>query len=214
MSLFFVVFLTGWSVGTLTLLRTCRTAFRAGRWGSGVLTSLFAIPFVVAWFVVAFVALTMSSIWSLLVFGGSAGLVILFRHLLKAPTKAGQIIIDHLKGFQHYLGVAEADRLELQNPPERTPALFEQFLPYALALDVEQRWAEQFTEILASTDYQPGWYSGGNFHALGATAFASSLGSGFSSAIASASTAPGSSSGSGGGGSSGGGGGGGGGGGW
>ncbi len=76
-----------------------------------------------------------------------------------------------------------------------------------LALGVEQRWSEQFTEVLAAAKHEPDWYASDNFHALGATAFASSLGSGFSSAIASASTAPGSTSGSGGGGSGGGGGG-------
>jgi uncharacterized membrane protein len=168
----------------------------------------------VVWFSIAFIVFETASSWMLLVLGVTVPFAVVFKHLLKAPTRRGRAIIDHLEGFRHYLGVAEADRLELENPPERTPALFEQFLPYALALDVEQRWAEQFTDVFARVDYEPGWYAGDNFHALGTTAFASSLGAGFSSAIASASTAPGSTSGSGGRGSSGGGGGGGGGGGW
>ena len=101
----------------------------------------------------------------------------------------------------------------------KTPELFEKYLPYALALDVEQEWAEQFADVLAQAGqkgatYSPAWYSGSNWSTLGATGFASSLGSSFSGAISSSSTAPGSSSGGGGGGSSGGGGGGGGGGGW
>ena len=37
--------------------------------------------------------------------------------------------------------------------PERTPELFEKFLPYALALGVEQKWSEQFsTELAAAVD--------------------------------------------------------------
>jgi uncharacterized membrane protein len=118
-----------------------------------------------------------------------------------------------------YLGVAEKDRLYSVKEPERTPELFESFLPYALALNVENQWAERFSDILASiekdsTAYKPGWYSGATWSTLGAAGFASSLSGSLSSTISSSSTAPGSSSGGGGGGSSGGGGGGGGGGGW
>ena len=118
-----------------------------------------------------------------------------------------------------YLGTAEQELLEAAHPPARTPELFEKFLPYALALGVENAWAEKFQDVLARAalekgGYRPGWYRGGAWGAMGASAFAASLGSSFSSALSSASTPPGSRSGSGGGGSSGGGGGGGGGGGW
>lgn len=92
-------------------------------------------------------------------------------------------------------------RLNLLNPPEQTPELFERFLPYALALDVEQAWAEKFSAVLARAGeegrpYQPAWYSGSSWSSAGA----------FASSLSSSSTAPGSSSGGGGGGSSGGGG--------
>ena len=146
----------------------------------------------------------------------------LFYHLLKAPTLLGRRMMDQIAGFADYLSVAEKDRMNFHNPPERTPELFERFLPYALALGVEQAWSEQFSDVLAragqaegnrSGHYSPRWYSGRSFDGNFGN-FASDLGSGFSGAIAAASTAPGSSSGSGGGGSSGGGGGGGGGGGW
>ena len=144
---------------------------------------------------------------------------ILFYNLLKARTFTGRRVMDKIEGFKMYLATAEKDRLNVINPPEKTPELFEKYLPYALALDVEQAWAEQFSDVLqrasvAGEQYHPGWYSGSGWSNLGVTGFASSLSSSFSSAISSASTAPGSSSGGGGGGSSGGGGGGGGGGGW
>ena len=115
-----------------------------------------------------------------------------------------------------YLSVAEKDEMELRNPPEKTPELFEEYLPFALALGVEQAWSERFANVFASLEsrnqrYQPDWYSG-DFQPARMGRFASSIGQSFSTAIASASTPPGSSSG--GGGFSGGGGGGGGGGGW
>ena len=81
----------------------------------------------------------------------------LFYHLLKAPTLSGRKIMDQIEGFKLYLSVAEKDRLNLLNPPEKTPALFEKYLPYALALDVENAWSEQFAEVLAraGTESQP-----------------------------------------------------------
>ena len=125
--------------------------------------------------------------------------------------------MDQVEGFKMYLAVAEKDRLNYVNPPLKTPELFEKYLPYALALDVEQAWAEQFSDILKEAaqgqeGYSPRWYSGTSWSTLGAGGFSTGLGSSFSSAISSSSVAPG--SGGGGGGSSGGGGGGGGGGGW
>jgi uncharacterized membrane protein len=142
----------------------------------------------------------------------------LFFWLLKTPTRAGRKFLDKIEGFRMYLSTAERHRLNRLNPPEQTPELFERYLPYALALDVDQEWAEQFSEVLAKAaaqggDYHPVWYHGTGWNRSRPGAFTSALGSSLSSAISSSSTAPGSSSGFGGG-SSGGGGGGGGGGGW
>jgi uncharacterized membrane protein len=139
--------------------------------------------------------------------------------LLKAPTRAGRQLLDQIDGFRQYLEVAEKDEMNFRNPPEKTPQLFEQLLPYALALDVEQQWTERFAGVFAqlrdgAERYQPTWYHGSHWDASRPTGFADALGSSLGSAVAASSTAPGSSSGSGGGGSSGGGGGGGGGGGW
>lgn len=139
-----------------------------------------------------------------------------FGRLLKAPTIAGRAVMDHIEGFRLYLDVAEGDELKLIDEPPLTTELFERYLPAALALEVEQHWAERFSEVFATqaATHSPNWYRGDSWSTRDVARFSSGLGSSFSSAIASASTAPGSSSGGGGGGSSGGGGGGGGGGGW
>jgi uncharacterized membrane protein YgcG len=138
---------------------------------------------------------------------------------IAAPTKEGRAVLDRIAGFKQYLSVTERERLDRMHPPEEdTPKLFERYLPYAIALGVENRWAERFAGVLAAAaaSGQTGmaWYSGSNSPWADPTGFADSIGSSLTSTISSASTAPGSSSGSGGGGSSGGGGGGGGGGGW
>ena len=151
----------------------------------------------------------------------AAGLVSngVFGWLLKAPTVAGRAAMDHIEGFKMYLDVAEGEDLKriTAPPPRMTPQLYESYLPAALALGVEQRWAQKFARVLdiEAPNYSPAWYAGsGAFNAASIGSFSSQLGTSLTSAISSASVAPGSSSGGGGGGSSGGGGGGGGGGGW
>jgi uncharacterized membrane protein YgcG len=137
---------------------------------------------------------------------------------LKAPSREGQHVRDQISGFREYLGVAEEDRLNALHPPKKTPELFEKFLPYAIALDVENEWGKKFAGVLAAAAAAGAagyaWYHGQRDWSRDPAGFSSHLGSAVASAISSASTAPGSSSGSSGSGSSGGGGGGGGGGGW
>ena len=137
-----------------------------------------------------------------------------------APTKEGRAVMDRIAGFQRYLSVTEENRLEVLHPPEKTPELFERFLPYAIALGVENRWAERFAGVLAAAAATPGqnqgmaWYVGSQNAWSNPGRFASTVRASLATSVAAAATAPGSSSGSGGGGFSGGGGGGGGGGGW
>lgn len=139
---------------------------------------------------------------------------------MEAPTVEGRQVMDRIAGFAHYLGITEEERLDRMNPPEKTPELFERYLPYAIALAVENRWADKFAGVLAAAAATAGttstmaWYSGQGNVWDDPGGFASSVGSSLASSISSASTSPSSSSGSGGGGSSGGGGGGGGGSGW
>ena len=142
-----------------------------------------------------------------------------FAIIMKRPTLRGRELLDELSGFADYLEVAEKDELNLRNPPDKTPQLFEALLPYALALGVEQAWSEKFARVLASirnpdgTTYSPSWYHG-TWNTANLSKATSDLSSGLHSAVNSSVSPPGSSSGGGGGGFSGGGGGGGGGGGW
>ena len=137
---------------------------------------------------------------------------------IDAPTKSGRAMLDRIAGFKQYLSITERERLDRMHAPDDNIETFERYLPYAIALGVENRWAERFSAQLAAARAagQSGfaWYSGSHSPWTDSGGFVDSLGSSLSSSISSASTAPGSSRGSGGGGSSGGGGGGGGGGGW
>jgi uncharacterized membrane protein len=137
---------------------------------------------------------------------------------IAAPTKEGRAVLDHIAGFKQYLSITERERLDRMTAPQDTPEIFEKYLPYAIALGVENRWADRFQGVLAAAAAAPGgqqgfaWYSGSGSPWNNPTSFVDNVGSSLASTISSASASP--SSGSGGGGSSGGGGGGGGGGGW
>jgi uncharacterized membrane protein YgcG len=189
--------------------------------GESIFSTLATVPFILFEFV-GFWFLWKSTSFSFVVYVFACGILhVLFVHLMKAPTIAGRRLLDQVEGFKMFLGRVDGDRLNRAMPPQQTPAVFEKFLPYALALDVEQDWAEKFSSILAGAStapdssngaYVPSFYSGSAWNGFTGASFATSFGSSLTSAISSSATAPG--SGGGGGGGSGGGGGGGGGGGW
>ena len=137
-----------------------------------------------------------------------------FYFLLPQYTKEGMCLLQKILGFRMFLNAAERDRMNFNNPPECTPTLFEKHLPYALSLNVEQRWTEHFSTVIAAgavarRNYRPRWYhSDRAFDQRSFNSFSSDL----TSTISGAATAPSSKGGSSG--SSGGGAGGGGGGGW
>jgi uncharacterized membrane protein YgcG len=231
---FISFWLTLWTVGVVSILHNVVNAWRGvfhrhlsrlagfSDTGKSLFITVFAIPFLFGevmgfWFLLKLTSL------ALVIFLLASGILhILFLYLMKAPTFAGRRLMDQVEGFKMFLGAVDGDRLNRALPPEQTPEVFEKFLPYALALDVEQDWAEKFSGVLAGAGaapgsstpaYAPSFYSGGSWNSFTGASFASSFGNSLTSAISSSATAPGS-GGGGGSGGSGGGGGGGGGGGW
>jgi uncharacterized membrane protein YgcG len=204
-------------------LRTQPSGFDEGSsTGKAALFSFFTIPFLFGEAMGFFFLMKMTSLALVLFILACGGLHVLFHFLMKAPTLAGRRVMDQVEGFKMFLGAVDGDRLNRAAPPQQTPAVFEKFLPYALALDVEQHWAEKFSGVLATAGsapgtngngcYTPSFYSGSvwNGAAFTGASFASAFSSSLTSAISSSATAPGSGAGGGSGGSGGGGGGGGG----
>ena len=120
---------------------------------------------------------------------------------MPAHTPEGRRIADQIEGFRHYLGVAERERLELLNPPKETAELFEKYLPYAIALDVENAWGRRFAGVLAAAALAPqvagqsvtSWYQGQrdwSDWSRDPVGFASHLGDGLNDTIAAASVPP------------------------
>ena len=76
-----------------------------------------------------------------------------FGSLMPARTLAGARALGKLRGFVDFLGRVEKDQIERV---EKTPQLFEKYLPYAMALGVENKWAQSFGRITV----QPKWHGG------------------------------------------------------
>ena len=227
---FMTVWLTIWTFGVSWLVLGAVAAWRAVfRQGSGwmttgrllgsILLTLFALPFLGGEVFGLLMLARASSLWIIPQLLLVVAVNLFFFEWLKSPTRTGQTLMDQIEGFRKYLSSSRVEVTPTGDPSRRTVELFEENLPYALALDVENEWADQFQEVLAEAFRERGdgnshpWYHGeglGSWQAANWSALGTSLGS----AISSSTSAPGSSSGSGGGGSSGGGGGGGGGGGW
>ena len=139
-------------------------------------------------------------------------------------TDEGLVLRRYLAGLKMYIGVAEAERLQMLQSPEgaekvkvdatdekQLVKLYERVLPYAVLFGQEKEWSKQLGQYYEQVGEQPDWYSGQG--AFNAAAFAAGMNS-LSSVASSASDYSSTSGGSTGGGFAGGGGGGGGGGGW
>jgi uncharacterized membrane protein YgcG len=156
-------------------------------------------------------------VYAILMFVVGIVIQIVFVKLMRAYTPEGRKILDHVLGFKKYLETTEEKIFEALSPPDKTLELYEKYLPYAIALECENKWAQKFKTVIdkaVESGYSPDYYRGLSSHSH-FRSFGNDISSGFASTVSSASVPPSSSSGgSGGGGFSGGGGGGGGGGGW
>jgi len=151
-----------------------------------------------------------------IMFMAAAAVISVMRPLMVARTKEGSDLLSDIEGLRLYMVTAEKDRLEMFNPPDETPELFERLLPYALALDAAKTWGNRFEKVLAAVGYRPRWYAGPAPYIFIRGSGLNDFSSGFVDSLGQSMSppAPGRSSGLGGGGFSGGGGGGGGGKGW
>ncbi len=60
------------------------------------------------------------------------------------PTKSGQELLDAIEGFREYLKSVERFPINRPDAPGVHAGLYEKYLPYAVALEVEQSWSDKF----------------------------------------------------------------------
>jgi uncharacterized membrane protein len=96
-------------------------------------------------------------------------IIFLFGRQLSATSLKGARTRVQIRGFQEFMNRVDKDRLK------RMPLdTFEKFLPYAMALGVEHRWAKNFEGIVQNP---PTWYQGTSPGMFNSIFFVNSLGS-------------------------------------
>jgi uncharacterized membrane protein len=97
----------------------------------------------------------------------SGVIILVFAPLMSQKTSKGVEAYEHIQGLKAYLSVAEKDRINFHNAPEKNPQIFETFLPVAVTLGVEKAWAKYFEGMYMDP---PRWYNssvtGQGFHSI------------------------------------------------
>jgi uncharacterized membrane protein YgcG len=113
----------------------------------------------------------------------AVAIILIIGKQLTATSLKGARTQVQIKGFQEFMNRVDADRLK-RMPPDT----FEKFLPYAMALGVEHRWAKAFEGIIQNP---PSWYQGyGPIPSFSTFYFVNSLGSMASTASSTFVSAP------------------------
>lgn len=82
----------------------------------------------------------------------TGAIIVVCGPLLSARTIAGTRTLAKVLGFKDFLERVERDHIERL---EGNPELFEKYLPYAMALQVEKKWSQAFGGVTVSP---PQWY--------------------------------------------------------
>jgi hypothetical protein len=156
---FLTVFFVLWSTGDVILVLYLVHLVRSAKWlrkrtgnssGSILSNLLFAIPFLAIDLVLMGVLIWLSSVWFLALLLIHMLLVPVAHMALKSPTKSGRGMLDQIEGFRRFMSEVETAPMGKTNRLPQTRELFEKYLSYAFALDVEDKWAHQFEDTIAA----------------------------------------------------------------
>ncbi len=107
--------------------------------------ALYAFPFIFLGILVMRTGVLFGPGFSILL---SGVIIFLFASFMPARTKKGVYVWKQIFGFKQYLEVAEKERLDKLNDPDKNTDLqIEPNLPYAVALGVEKDWPRVFAHI-------------------------------------------------------------------
>jgi uncharacterized membrane protein YgcG len=117
--------------------------------------------------------------------------VVIFGYFMPARTLLGSRTLEGVLGFEEFLGRVESDRMDRMI---YKPEMFEKYLPFAMALGVEKKWAAAFEGIYTEP---PQWYTGTSYPTFQPSSFVGNLNRMSASTAAAMASAPRSSGGSG-----------------
>ncbi|MBR9990252.1 MAG: DUF2207 domain-containing protein [Gemmatimonadetes bacterium] len=113
---------------------------------------------------------TVSPVAAFMAAAATAIIVAVVGWLMPRRTMDGARTHNWLRGFEEFLSRVEKDRLERLID---SPAVFEKFLPYAMAFGVEKNWARAFDGLATQP---PTWYHSADGRAFRPNLFVADLG--------------------------------------
>jgi len=127
--------------------------------------SITLIPFVSGeYFGIAKLA-EMTSIYNILLLYFIGWMIFSFHPAIKLPTSNGRKMMDEIGNFRVFLSGTYSNHPKHTATTPITKEIYEKYLPYAIALDVEKEWGNRFIQQLSAagievTSYQPYWWNG------------------------------------------------------
>jgi hypothetical protein len=123
--------------------------------------------------------------------GALTGIIVgAFGVVMPARTVQGARTLEQALGFEEFLRQVESDRFDRVI---KTPELFEKYLPFAMALQLDSNWCRAFEDIYTTP---PDWYAGNRGQTFSLRSFNSSITRMTTNAATAMTSAPRSSSGS------------------
>jgi hypothetical protein len=156
-----VMFLTAWFmfcsmlvglIFAVSVVPALRDAIRGRAGGTNLWTAM--VPLLMFGAVLGFVdfriakSSTPGFAWTLV---AVAVINVGFSISLKRLTLIGRQRLDEILGFRQFLSTVELDRLDRMNIPQMTPALMNDYLAYAIALDLKEAWGDHLSSALFAT---------------------------------------------------------------
>lgn len=84
-----------------------------------------------------------------------------FKVLLRAPSAAGDALLNNLEGYKLYLSSQDDTLLTvMRNADQKIKALYSKHLPFAAALGLETPWTKRFAAFDGENRLKPDWYKG------------------------------------------------------
>lgn len=153
LTLWFLLFSTGLGVVIATnVVRALRDAFRGMLSLKNIAMTIVPLPLFLA--IPVWVAVLVANDSSPL-FAWMLGSLVLINiaggMALRSLTPLGRKRMDEVAGFKHFLASVELDQLNRVNNPHLTPALLNDYIAYAIALDLKEAWGDHLANALFAT---------------------------------------------------------------
>ena len=112
---------------------------------------------VMAYVAFLYEALRLAGVWyqaAWYFLAAASGVMMFFSAYMSKRTEYGTQMLGRIRGFKHFLEMAEKPRLEML--VEKNPQYFYEILPYTYVLGISNMWMKKFESIAVEP---PSWYN-------------------------------------------------------